>query len=198
MNPLNDQQLFQYFKKQIQIEGAKDIELVQKKFELLRNEKTKSIQETLIAKYEIKSEMIRSELKHEHEQSIRKLETTIQSNFGKNRISNLEKLFSTVLIKIQEFTASDSYFEIIHQWIKLIPNFTENIVSSISIRPIDVSLKNKLSQVYKQAKFIDDSTIKLGGIYLKTHVNTMRYDLSLDSQWKLVKESYFEKDIGHE
>jgi hypothetical protein len=198
MNALTEKELFQYFKKQIQTEGEKEIAREKLKFDQLMVEKKQAILVSLNAKYELKSQLMRAELKHQFDQSVRALEIMYQTNDGKERMHNISLIFEKVIAKIHHFTTTESYVKTMESWLTTIPNLQSDRLCDCYYRQADLAMVQLLKRFLPKTNFFVDASIQLGGFFLKFDQEKTRYDFTLDSQWKGIQIKFFEKDIRHE
>lgn len=198
MNDQNENSLFDYFKKQIAKEATNDFQLEEEKISKLIKEKKDSIQQTLQAKYDLKRQLMKTELKYQHDQDIRQLETKFLKQNSLQRVETIDKLFHAVEAKIKMMTTSNTYDSFIKEWLLAFPTIDLHRPVTVFIGKEDQRIQVILQKYLSKANFQIDSGIRLGGFYLQFDQESIRYDFTLDAKWAQTKAMFFEEMDSHE
>lgn len=198
MSELNEDLIYQYFKEQIAKEAKKDFSLESEKIEKLIEEKKLSIHDSLRAKYDLKLQLMKTELKHQHDQDIRQLETKFLKQNGLQRVQTIDKLFLAVETKLLAFVSSKAYESFIIESFSVFKDLATNRPVTIMLRQQDNHVQPLLLRQFPQAKFEFTTKIQFGGYYVQFTGESIRYDLTLDAKWQQVKKLYFEEKESHE
>lgn len=188
----NEQQLLDYFKKEIAREAAKERETIMEEAKTIRENALEKIRHE--ASVDAKNQMEReiNEIILENKKEISRMQRQINQNLIAKRQELQTQIFAEVRKVLVDFTKQDEYVSFIEKNIASLPEVIYDGDVVVSISKADEALFKKVSsQFKKEVKIVSDAKVEIGGFIATNLSQGMIVDNSLDYRLENQKEWFY-------
>lgn len=182
MDYVTNQQLYNYFKSEIETLGQKEIEKLRAEMKDLKEERLKKITASLREKYEKKERYRLRELNTDHSTQINKINQKNHRLLMEKRQNLLEKIFTAVEDRLYDYVKTDDYLGFMTEKIKKLNEMFGEEAVEFYIGDDDKKLHDAIKEFFPSNDGIHKtSDINIGGYIAECEAKGLRADETLDT-----------------